>query len=284
MSDRIPSTRRTSYVFVDAGHLDPCIRELDGLYDQPHEVDYQLLREHEEAERVFVYDALPIAPTPSQNEVQFQQQFERAKKRLDRIGSIPYVHVRPGSMVGEGKRRRQKEVDISLAVDALTHAFRRNMDHAIVITSDRDFRPLLKALVDAGTYVTLIGRSPPEELRRAADVFLPLEPGRLTAYCYPHAAKRTNGAIVHIMERYEHNSTVKGFGQAGGVRVALRLVHQGTPRRWLVAPADGGPGYASMRPTVAARALEFNLRDKIEWDDDVLAAVSELRPTAAEEP
>jgi uncharacterized LabA/DUF88 family protein len=42
-----------------------------------------------------------------------------------------------------------------IAVDMLTHAFRRNMQQATLLTGDLDFKPLLDALVNDGMFVTL---------------------------------------------------------------------------------------------------------------------------------
>jgi NYN domain len=42
-----------------------------------------------------------------------------------------------------------------IAVDMLMHSFRRNMDRAMLLTADLDFKPLIDALVSNGTYVTL---------------------------------------------------------------------------------------------------------------------------------
>jgi hypothetical protein len=67
--------------------------------------------------------------------------------------------------------KRQKEVDVALAVDMLTHAFNHNMGWAHLIAGDLDFRPLVQALVRLGIYVTVWSRhtSASSGLRWAAD-------------------------------------------------------------------------------------------------------------------
>jgi hypothetical protein len=42
-----------------------------------------------------------------------------------------------------------------IAVDMLTHSFRRNMHQATLLTGDLDFKPLIDALVQEGMFVTL---------------------------------------------------------------------------------------------------------------------------------
>jgi hypothetical protein len=79
--------------------------------------------------------------------------YEIRKKGLEdtfnQIREIPGFHVRLGTLAG----RRQKEVDVALAVDMLTHAFYKNMSRAVLIAGDLDFRPLVDSLVRLGTYV-----------------------------------------------------------------------------------------------------------------------------------
>lgn len=64
--------------------------------------------------------------------------------------------IRLGTLKGEEKRQRQKEVDIRLAVDALSHATNRNFTHAALLSGDLDFKPLIDELVRMGIYVTLV--------------------------------------------------------------------------------------------------------------------------------
>jgi hypothetical protein len=60
-----------------------------------------------------------------------------------RTGALSGVHVRLGTVTG--KRRRQKEVDILLATDMLTHGFNGNMKTAVLLSGDLDFRPIIEA-------------------------------------------------------------------------------------------------------------------------------------------
>lgn len=69
------------------------------------------------------------------------------------------------------KGRRSKRVDISLATDMLTHAFRKNYDIAVLVAGDEDYVPLVEAVMREGRRVLLWfvedGLSP--VLRRTAD-------------------------------------------------------------------------------------------------------------------
>jgi len=61
----------------------------------------------------------------------------------------PYVFKRPKS----GSNRPSKRVDISLAVDMLSHAHRKNYTLAILIAGDADYVPLVKAVKAEGSRV-----------------------------------------------------------------------------------------------------------------------------------
>lgn len=81
----------------------------------------------------------------------------------------PHVFKRPKS----GSNRPSKGVDISLAVDMLSHANRKNYDLAILIAGDADYVPLVRAVKAEGSRVFIwffdehYGLS--RELRMSAD-------------------------------------------------------------------------------------------------------------------
>jgi uncharacterized LabA/DUF88 family protein len=53
----------------------------------------------------------------------------------------------------KSKSRGSKRVDISLATDMLTHAFRKNFDFAILVAGDEDYVPLVQAVMSEGLRV-----------------------------------------------------------------------------------------------------------------------------------
>jgi hypothetical protein len=78
---------------------------------------------------------------------------------------------------GDARRRQrrgleQKMVDVMLAVDMLSHTFRRNMLSTTLLSGDADFKPLIDALVQYGMNVVLWypADETSSELLRAADV------------------------------------------------------------------------------------------------------------------
>jgi hypothetical protein len=93
--------------------------------------------------------------------------------RLQSMVSMSMKEMRGGDAgVGSSK----KKVDVMLTVDMLTHAFRKNMHKATLLTGDNDFKPLIDALVQDGMFVTLwypTGETS-AELMQAADARKPL--------------------------------------------------------------------------------------------------------------
>jgi uncharacterized LabA/DUF88 family protein len=55
----------------------------------------------------------------------------------------------------KNKDRGSKQVDISLAVDMLTHAHRGNYDIAILVAGDEDYVPLVQAVMNEGKTVAV---------------------------------------------------------------------------------------------------------------------------------
>lgn len=92
--------------------------------------------------RIYYYDAIVEATHPNYND---------QKKYFDLIYEAPLFSVRLGSIVESSKGGfRQKGVDILMATDILTKAYRNQYDVGIFLMGDRDFVPLIEAVNDAG--------------------------------------------------------------------------------------------------------------------------------------
>jgi len=77
------------------------------------------------------------------------QRLAELTRRLKDVGiEAPFVFKKE-------KTRKSKQVDISLATDMLTHAFRKNYDMAILVAGDEDYIPLVKAVMSEGRRVVL---------------------------------------------------------------------------------------------------------------------------------
>lgn len=165
----------SEYLFIDGGCLRSAVRKIcadifgdEGAYE-PH---VQSLAAGSYA-KVFYYDAVS---GKAHNEAQaaYEARVQPEHERFAKIQSLDRVHVQLGQIVGKDKR--QKGVDVRLAVDMMSHAFRGNISRATLFAGDADFVPLIKALVNHGLHVTLW--HPPQanaELRGAADSARPFD-------------------------------------------------------------------------------------------------------------
>lgn len=178
MASQILTSQEISYLFVDAGCLRATLKDISDRYvaGQPLSLDYEgFTRAYS---KVFYYDALPAVKDDESRE-QYEARIAPQLSLLEDLRSRDRFHVYEGD-VRRAKSRRdrpeQKKVDVMIAVDMLTHSFKRNMHRAILLTSDLDFTPLVNALVHEGMFVTLW--YPPKDthadLIAAADGKIPL--------------------------------------------------------------------------------------------------------------
>jgi uncharacterized LabA/DUF88 family protein len=177
--------KEIKYLFIDGGCLQQLISDVSETYFEGKQIDidYKLIKKG--FNKVFYYDALP--PEIPKKEQESDKDYENRKneyekKKNEKIKFFNYLHSIDGYHVYEGVSRRrrkvveQKEVDILIAVDMLTHTFRQNMHQVTFLTSDLDFRPLIEAIVREGMYIDLWYRKGKtnKELIYAADSRRPL--------------------------------------------------------------------------------------------------------------
>lgn len=98
----------------------------------------------------------------------------------DAVELLPDTELGFGSVRGGGRRRppRQKGVDTLIAVHMLVGAFTGIYDVGVLIAGDADFVPVVREVRRRGVMVVLAAAtaSVSEELRRAADRFIPIGP------------------------------------------------------------------------------------------------------------
>ncbi|PSF34960.1 hypothetical protein C7H19_18320 [Aphanothece hegewaldii CCALA 016] len=144
------------YLFIDGGSLDSVLatfsKELFG--DRELEINYYHLAKG--YQKVFYYDCLPVKKE-GENELAYKSRIKPKIELFNHLKSLDRFHVYEGTarFRDKNKGQEQKQVDIMIAVDMLTHSFRRNMQEATLLTGDLDFKPLIDALVQDGMHVEL---------------------------------------------------------------------------------------------------------------------------------
>jgi uncharacterized LabA/DUF88 family protein len=168
----MPMTDPRSYLFIDGGYLREVLRSFTRDYFGVAEAGIDHSYIGQKYRRVFYYDC----PANQGDEATWDEQFEPIQK-------LPGWHVFTGAITG--RRRTQKQVDVKIAVDMLSHTLNSNMDSAALLAGDQDFVPVLDALVRAGMYVSLIyePKSASRELIRMSDEANELTPATLRRWC-----------------------------------------------------------------------------------------------------
>lgn len=128
------------------------LKPLTGTMTTPH---WSSLRPFFRAERVFVYDCIDDIRRDSETEADYETRVRTQETALRGIGLLDGVFVRLGSLRGNPGRTRQKEVDVLLAVDMLTHAHRKAAQSVVLLAGDLDFKPVVEAVVDLGVSLTV---------------------------------------------------------------------------------------------------------------------------------
>lgn len=171
------------YLFVDGAYLRRALENISQRYFDGETVPIEPAFLALGYEKTFYYDCLPIKrearpaeegrpEEAGETEEEYDQRTAPQRDFHNRLRAAPGVHVFEGELRGQKKsRRRQKKVDVAIAVDMMTHSARRNMTRAALITGDLDFEPLLRALVMDGMFVTLRYEAATcsDELKWAAD-------------------------------------------------------------------------------------------------------------------
>jgi uncharacterized LabA/DUF88 family protein len=200
-----------TYLFVDAGHLKPNFSHvMQRWFGKPVELDMAGLRSLFSATKIFYYDSIDDVPRPNESAEEVEARIREQELALREINAIQNTHVRYGSVTGRDRRkRRQKEVDILIAVDMMNHAVRQNMDKAVLLTGDRDFTPLVETLVQLGLSIHVAGdyRYTSDVLKEAADYYQALT---LIEYSQlvEHAAKQAMPAFPSFTHGAVDRSTV----------------------------------------------------------------------------
>jgi uncharacterized LabA/DUF88 family protein len=133
--------------------------------------------------RMYYYNAVV-------GKVQEPERFKDQEKFFKSVAVIPYTELRLGRLVYTNQWPNsppfEKGVDVQLATDMITHAFKNNYDVAILVAGDNDFVGALQAVKDNGKHVevALFGlERTSRQLRDVADRVIALD-GRLLRGCW----------------------------------------------------------------------------------------------------
>ena len=235
------------YLFIDGAYFRETLRSFgtDWFGTPDVDLDYPNLGNRiTSVQKVFYYDCLPGRGAAETDEM-FAERRKREEYRLNHLRALHGWHVVEGVVKRRsGAGNTQKEVDILIAVDMLTHTYRRNTDELVFIAGDQDFRPLIEAVVREGAYVHIYfdGKSYSTDLLDAADSAIPMDAYTLHSW---------------MTQEFQRAHPLPGRNQGQytdlGVLIGTSVTADGAPvRLWnrdgsiaaeIKLPTFGGPAY-----------------------------------------
>jgi uncharacterized LabA/DUF88 family protein len=243
-----------TYLFIDGEYLrrrfDEAMRWMFLCPTQDEDIDYTEIKRFAGAKRVFFYDCIDDEKQSGESEAAFQNRVRAQESSFNKLGEMKGFHVRQGSLKGTGKKRRQKEIDVLLATDMLTHGYDGNMATAVLLAGDLDFRPAVENLVRRGVFVEVWyePKSASAELPGAADYGKRLDFHTLHDWSTAHFKKHHPVPTVSDKDERVEGKLIKE-GLCGGRKVLLIerrdnsgsvLRYEGPDHPWLVYHADPG--------------------------------------------
>jgi uncharacterized LabA/DUF88 family protein len=215
-----------TYLYIDAGYLLPEYEApMTAFFKEPGAIDLGAIRDEAHANKVYYYDCVDEIPRAGESPADLAERIAAKDAELRQIRRLPRFHVREGVVRGRGRAKRQKMVDVQLAVDMLMHRVTGVVSRAVLIAGDLDFLPIVEGLVQLGVNVAVWhGENAAEDLLASAD-----ESRRLTLADFV--------ALSTYEFRASHKRPIQSGdeGEPGG-----RLLRSGTwrGRRVLLKTAD----------------------------------------------
>jgi hypothetical protein len=261
--------RRIHYLFVDLEYLLGEYRNFaDRWFKSEGGIDFHALHRHAHAPHKSFYYA-----SESHDGATGARDSAGSPRGgyFDRITSAPGTHLRTGSRAAIG---------IQLAVDVMQHATRGKMTHASLLSGDAAFAPLIEALVEIGTDVTVVASptSVAESLRNAADNFLPMRwqdhhhwtnESIAAAALLPGIGSSVASKLEGSHESYKRNGwTLVASGTIGEARHRAELWEQtgAASREYSLAIEQNGGGGDERVETVSHSDRDLLLRyAEMEW-------------------
>ena len=170
-------------IFIDGSNMYHSLKAYFKRTDIDLSCFNQKILEKRRLVRMYYYNAVV-------GKVEEPERFKDQDKFFKSVAAIPYTELRLGRLVYTNQWPNsppfEKGVDVQLATDMITHAFKNNYDVAILVAGDNDFVGALQAVKDNGKHVevALFGlERTSRQLRDVADRVIALD-GRLLRGCW----------------------------------------------------------------------------------------------------
>ncbi|MBI2964906.1 MAG: NYN domain-containing protein, partial [Chloroflexi bacterium] len=162
-------------VFIDGSNLYHVLSQMCGRHDLRFGKFVEKLTSGRDLVRAYYYN---VRQDRAHNPAAAQEQ----DRFLTSLEEVPYLETRLGIYKQRGVEMVEKGVDVMIATDLVSGAFKNLYDTAILVSGDGDFFPAIEAVKDLGKHVEVAAfeNNLSPEAGRAADVTTLLRPSYFT--------------------------------------------------------------------------------------------------------
>ena len=235
-------------VFIDGSNLYHVLTQSCGRHDLQFDKFALKLANGRDLKRIYYYNIRQESDTNPNMGVE-QQKF------LDSMYDTPYVEVRLGIWKQRGDIMVEKGVDVMLATDLVTHAYKDHYDTAIVVSGDADFYPALQAVKDVGKHIEVAAfdMNLSGESGRVADVVVKFNKTYFTGLWTTRSQVKSRAAAAARPEVSDEaaspNGEDKAATKAASARRSGTRKAASTTSRTRRTAASGGSGTRTRKPT-----------------------------------
>ncbi|MBI4218996.1 MAG: NYN domain-containing protein [Chloroflexi bacterium] len=185
---RAPRPTERVMVFIDGSNLYHVLGQVCGRHDLRFGKFIEKLVLGRDLVRAYYYN---VRQDRAHNPSAAQEQ-ERFLVSLD---EVPYLETRLGIYKQRGVEMVEKGVDVMIATDLVSGAFKNLYDTAVLVSGDGDFFPAIEAVKDQGKHVEVVAfeNNLSPEAERAADMVTMLKPSFFTGMWTSSRARAASG-------------------------------------------------------------------------------------------
>lgn len=218
-----PSSRQDErvMVFIDGSNLYHVLGQTCGRHDLQFDKFAQKLANGRDLRRVYYYNI-------RQEAFEDRANASDQDKFLSSLYDTPHLEVKLGIWKQRGSTMVEKGVDVMLAVDLVTHAYKEHYDTAIIVSGDADFYPALQAAKDVGKHIEVAAfeTNISSEAARVADLHIKLTKTFFTGLWMTRAQQRQRSAAMRKPEVTDEAASPNGEDKA-----ATKASSKSTTRR-----------------------------------------------------
>ncbi len=284
-----PSSRADErvMVFIDGSNLYHVLGQTCGRHDLQFDKFAQKLANGRDLRRVYYYNI-------RQEAFEDRSNASDQDKFLASLYDTPHLEVKLGIWKQRGSTMVEKGVDVMLATDLVTRAYRDYYDTAIIVSGDADFYPALQAAKDVGKQVEVAAfeTNISAEAARVADLHIKLTKTYFTGLWMTRAQQRQRSAALRKPEVSDEAASPNGEDKAAtksASKTTTRRSTRASTSRSTTRRTTSRTGTRSRTSTRSSAKEEKDVKvDKVvthpELEDTSEKEAAEIRPNIRRTP